>query len=126
MKRIIGAEIMFGDMDAMCRVGRARPARNEAYSRSPCQSPYGQGRHRRPGLLTADYHLNCGVVQSVECGQIGFARYTVDVVDALNDELVDENLAARSRRCDGHGEPSPGYNRAQSGSGLTSSGPRSD
>ena len=93
---------MFGDMDAMCRVGRAWPASNEAYSRTPCQSPYGQGRHRCPGLLTADDHLNCGVVQSVESGQVGLARYAVDVADALNDELVDENLAPRSRRCDGH------------------------
>src|ERR1700678_1690527 len=93
---------MFGDMDAMCRVGRAGPARNEAYSRPPCQSPCGQGRHRRPGLLTADHNLNCGVVQSVESGQVGLARYAVDMADALNDELIDENLAPRSRRGDGH------------------------
>jgi hypothetical protein len=57
---------------------------------------------RRPGLLTADHNLNCGIVQSVESSQVGLAGYAVDVADALNDELVDENLAAGSRRCDRH------------------------
>src|SRR5580704_3137391 len=117
---------MFGYMDAMCRVCRARSARHEAYSRSPCQSPYGQCRNRGPRLLAAHHDLNCGVVQSVESGQVGFARYTVDVVDTLNDELVDENLAAGSRRCDGHEDRFLETTGVSMDTGLISSGPQSD
>ena len=115
---------MFGYMDAVCRVGRPRTARHEAYSRSPCQSPYGHGRNRRPGLLAAHHDLDCEVVQSVESGQVGFARYTVNVVDTLSHELVDENPAAGSRRCDGHGDRFLETTGLSLGSVLISSGPQ--
>ncbi len=94
--------IVLGDMDAVRRVGRAWTACDEANPRSPGQATLCQRRHRRPGLLTAYHDLDGRVVHCVERRQVGFARNAVNLRNGLNDELIDEKLAAGSRRCDGH------------------------
>ncbi len=93
---------MFGDMDAVRGVGRAGAAGDEADSRSTREASLGQRHHRSPRLLTADHDVDGGVAQRVEGGQIGFARDAVGPGDALNDELINEDLAAVSGGDDGH------------------------
>ena len=86
--------IMLGDMDAMRGVGRARPARHEADSRPPGQPPLGQRHHRRAGFLAADRHLDARIVERVERCEEKLTGNAVDALNALNDELIDENPSA--------------------------------
>jgi hypothetical protein len=86
MNRIIGAE----SCSAIC---------------SPCAAfvapgprvPLGQGHHRGAGFLPADGQFDRRAAHGVESGEVGFARNAIDPLDSLRDELVDENLSARSQ-----------------------------
>ena len=96
--------IVLGDMQPMRGVGRAGAAGDEADSWPPGQAPFGQRHHRRARLLPADGQFDRRVVHGVEGGEVGFAGNAIDPLDPLRDELVDENLSARSqslaqRRC---------------------------
>ena len=102
MNRIIGAGIMFGDMDAVRGIGRARAAGDEADTRSTREASLGQRHHRRPRLLTADEEFDGGVAQRVQGGQKRFARDAERPADPLNNELINEDLAAVSGERDGH------------------------
>ena len=88
--------VVFGDVDAVGGVGGSRPARDEADSRPVCQPPRRQRHHRRARLLPADRDLDAGIIERIERREIGFARHAIDPPDALFDELVDKNLAARA------------------------------
>ena len=95
MNRIIGAEFVLGDMNAMRRVGRAGAAGDEADPRPSGEPPLGQRHHRRARFLPAHGHFDRRVVHGVEGGEERFAWNAVDALDPLRDELVDENLSAR-------------------------------
>ena len=86
--------VVLGDVDAVRGVGRARAAGDETHPRPAGQAALGQRHHRRPRLLSADDHLDRGIVHGVERGKIGFAGYTIDSFDPLGCELVDEDLPA--------------------------------
>ena len=81
----------------MRRIRRAGAAGDEANSWPSGQAPLGQRHHRGPGFLPADGHFDRRVVHGVEGGEIGFARNAIDPLDPLRDELVDQNLSARSQ-----------------------------
>ncbi len=49
-------------------------------------------------LVTAGDEPDRGVVERVEHREVALAGHPVTPVDAVNDELVDEELAARSHR----------------------------
>lgn len=44
--------------------------------------------------MAADDHVDRGVVQSVERGEVALAGHAVDGIDAVCGQLVDEDLAA--------------------------------
>ena len=89
--------IVLGDMEPVRRVGRAGAARDEADSWPSGEPPLGQRHDRRARLLPADGEFDRRVAHGVEGGEIGFARNAIDPLDPLRDELVDENLSARSQ-----------------------------
>ena len=97
MNRIIGAESCSAICSAMRGVGRAGAAGDEADSRPPGEPPLGQRHDRRARLLPADGELDRRIVHGVEGGEVGFAGNAIDPLDPLGDELVDENLSARSQ-----------------------------
>ena len=86
--------IMLRDMHAMGRIGRAGPAGHEADPRAIDQLGVRDRHHRGPRLLPADRDRQGGVMHRVERREIGFAGHAEDVLCALRDELVDEDLAA--------------------------------
>src|SRR5271167_834217 len=86
--------IMLRDMHAMGRVGRAGPAGHKADPRAIDEPGVGDRHHRGPRLLPADRDRQGGVMHRVERGQVRFAGHTEDMLGALRDELVDEDLAA--------------------------------
>ena len=94
MNRIIGAEFVLGDVDAMGGVGRARPPGDEANSGPAGEPPLGQRHDRRAALLPADRQLDRSVIHRVERREIGLAGDAKDPLDPLGDELIDQNLAA--------------------------------
>ena len=89
--------IVLGDMHAMRGVGRAGAAGDEADPRPSGEPPLGQRHHRRARFLPAHGDFDRRVVHGVERGEEGFAWNAVDAFDPLDDELVDENLSARSQ-----------------------------
>ena len=89
--------IVLGDMKPVRRVGRAGTAGDEADPGPSGEPPLSQRHDRRARLLPADGQFDRRVVHGVEGGEIGFARNAIDPLDALRDELVDEDLSARSQ-----------------------------
>jgi hypothetical protein len=53
--------------------------------------------HRGTALLAADRHRDRAVVQGIEGGDIALARHAEYVAHAVDDELIDQHLAARPR-----------------------------
>jgi hypothetical protein len=89
--------ILHGDVDAGRGVGRARPARHEADAGLPGQPSLAIGHHRGAAFLAADDGVDPGVVQSVEYGQIAFARHAENALDAVGFEGLDDQLSAGSQ-----------------------------
>ena len=90
--------IVLGDMDAVGRVGRAGPARDEADSRAVRSAARSAiAIIAAPASWRQTVTVDGGVVQRVERGEVGFAGHAVDVLDALRDELVDQKLSTRSQ-----------------------------
>ena len=84
-------------MDAGGGVGRARAASDEADARSAGRLANGLRHHRRAALLAADSHRDRAVVQGIERGDIALARDAEDMAHAMDDELIDQHLAASPR-----------------------------
>ena len=85
---------MLGDVDAMGRIGRAGAARDEAHARPARQSTHRRRHHRRARFLPADRDRDAGIIKRIEGREIGFAGNAEHPVDALGDQLIDENLPA--------------------------------
>ena len=93
-KRISGVEsciAMWMPGEALVAPG---PARHEADAGAAGELAVGLRHHRRAALLAADGDVDRGVVQRVEHGEVALARHAEEVIDAVDDELVDEDLAA--------------------------------
>ena len=52
--------------------------------------------HGGAAFLSANGHLDVGIVQAIEYSQIAFAWYAKNVVNPLGDQLVNENVAAQA------------------------------
>ena len=89
--------ILHGDVNARRRVRGARSARDEADAGPAGEPCVGVGHHRGAALLAADEHVDRGVVQRVENREIALAGHAGRAVDALDEELIDEDLAAAAR-----------------------------
>ena len=94
MNRIIGVEILEGDVDAGGCIGRARAAGDESHAGSSGHLAVGVGHVGDPALLPAHDQVDLGrVVERVEHGEKALARNGEDAVAALDPELVDEDSA---------------------------------
>ena len=86
--------ILHRDVDAVAGIGRAGAAGDEADAGPAGQLAIGLGHHRGAAFGAADHDVDRAVMQRVERGEIAFARHAGDALDALRDELVDQDLAA--------------------------------
>ena len=86
--------IMFGDVDRVRGIHRARAARDEDDAWPSGQSRRCLGHERRAGFMPRDRQLDGRIVERVEHGQVGLAGHAEDVRDALRDQLIDEDLTA--------------------------------
>ncbi len=84
-------------VDAARRVRRARPARDEADPRAAGQLAVRVGHVRGADLVAADDEADRRVVERVEHREVALAGDAEDEIDAVQLELVDEDLAARAR-----------------------------
>ena len=81
-------------MHADRRVRRAGPARDEADARPAGELAVGVRHVRGAGLVAARDQADRRVVEAVEHREEALARDAEDRVGAVDDELVDEQLAA--------------------------------
>ena len=89
--------ILLGDVQAGRAVGRAGAAGHERDARAAGQLAGGLGHHHRPALLAADGHGDVAVMEGVERRQIALARHAEDVAHAVDQQLVDQHLAAAAQ-----------------------------
>ena len=75
-------------------VGGARAARHHGDAGPPGELAVGLRHHRRAALLAADDVADLAVVERVEQAEIAFAGDAEGHVDAVDLELVDQDLAA--------------------------------
>ena len=86
-------------MDADRRVGGTGAARDERHARLAGQLRVGIGHEGRARLVARDDQLDhlARVVQRIEHGDVAFARNAERVIDALDQQLVDEDAGAGAR-----------------------------
>ena len=91
--------ILISGVHAHARVGRARPARHEADARPAGEFAVGVGHVGGAALLPAhdEADLLARVIERVEHGEIALARHAVGRVDAVDEELIDQDLCAGAR-----------------------------
>ena len=116
---ISGVESCF----AMCMPGEPLvapgPRVTNAMPGRPVSLPCGLRHHHGAALLAAHRHGDVAVVEGIERRQIAFARHAEHVAHAVDQELVDQHLAARAHIVlAAHRLPSPA--RAPSALGQTS------
>ena len=86
--------VLKGRVHTTRRMRRARPARDHADA-GPAGELAVRVRHvRRADLVPADDEPDRCVMQGVEDGQVAFAGHAECRVDAVHDELIDQNLPA--------------------------------
>ena len=102
------------DVDAGAGVGGAGSAGDEADARPPRELAVGFRHHGGPAFVAADQHVDRGVVQRVEHGQITLARNAGEPLHPLRDQLIDQDAAARAARRNAHEELFP-WNLSRSG-----------
>src|ERR1700753_3457012 len=83
-------------MKAVGRVGRAGAAGHETNAGPSRQGGARRRHHGRAGFLATYGDFEIGVMKSVQNGKVRFAGHAEDMLDALTDELVDQDAAARS------------------------------
>ena len=74
---------MLGDVNARRGIGGTRPTRHHHNAGTPGEARCGIGHHRRAAFLAANSHVNIRIMQSIKHSEIGFARHTKDMLDAL-------------------------------------------
>ena len=100
---------------AMCSPGIALVAPGPRVTKQipgrPVKLAIGLRHHRRAPFRTARQHVDAGIRQCVQDGQIAFARHAGGTVDALDDELIDQQARGGSGMGQGHAGGS-GFDRA--------------
>ena len=88
--------VLIGRVHADARVGRARTARNETDARPASEFAVGFGHVGGAAFLPAhdEADLLARVIERVEYGEVALARHAVGSVDAMDEELIDEDLCA--------------------------------
>ena len=86
--------ILRRDVDAVGAVHRAGAAGDEADAGAPGQLAISLRHDRGAAFLAAHQHVDRGVMQRIEHGEKTFAGDAGQPVDALLDELVDQDAAA--------------------------------
>ena len=89
-----GRRILARDVDAVAAVGRARAAGHHGDAGLAGELAVGLRHHRGAGLLAADDVADLAVVERVEQCEIALAGHAEGHVDAVDLELVDQDLAA--------------------------------
>ena len=92
--------VLIGRVHADARVGRARTARNETDARPASEFAVGFGHVGGAAFLPAhdEADLLARVIERVEHGEVALARHAVGGVDAVDEELIDEDLCAGAGR----------------------------
>lgn len=86
--------VLVGGVQGDQRVGGAWAPGREADSGAPGELSVGLRHVGGAAFVAADDHVDRGVVQSVERGEVALAGHAVDGIDAVCGQLVDEDLAA--------------------------------
>ena len=86
--------VLVGGVHPACGVRRPRAARDHADPRPAGELAVGVGHVGGPDLVAAGDEPDRGVVERVEHGQIALAGNAEGQLDSVDDELVDEELAA--------------------------------
>ncbi len=89
-----GGRILVRDVYTGRRVGGTRAARHKTDARLAGQFALRLGHHGRAAFLAAHGDVDAGVVQRVKHGEETFTRHTEQLLHAVGDELVNQNLAA--------------------------------
>ena len=84
--------ILLRDVDAGRGIARARPAGDEAHARTSGRLADRFRHHRGAAFLPADGDLDGTIVERVEHGEIALARHAEHVLDAVDDELIDQRF----------------------------------
>jgi hypothetical protein len=88
--------ILAGNVYAGRGIGGAGPAGDETDAGTAGRFAYGLGHHRRPALLPTYGDGDVAVVKRIDDGEIAFARHAEHVLDAVNAQLIDQNLGGRT------------------------------
>ena len=86
--------VLARDVHAVRRVGGAGAARDHGDPGPPGELAVGLGHHGGAALLAADDVADLAVVERIEEPEIAFAGHAEGEVDAVDLELVDQDLAA--------------------------------
>ena len=78
-------------------IGRARAAGDEADAGRSGELAHRLRHDGSAALLTAGRHRDRPVVERVKRGDIAFARHAKNMAHAVDDELIDQHLAAGPR-----------------------------
>ena len=97
MNRIIGAESCSAICTPCAALVAPGPRVTKQIPGRPVSRPSVSAIIAAPASCRHTVDFDRRVVHGVEGGEEGFARNAVDPLDALGDELVDENLSARSQ-----------------------------
>ena len=79
-------------MDADCRVGSTRPARDEADTGAACELAIGVGHVGGAAFLAADdeFEFIFNVVHRIQHGEIRFTGHAEGGVRAVRDQCIDQ------------------------------------
>ena len=81
------------------RIRHTGSARHDAHAGPPCQFAIGLGHHCRTAFLAAREEAQpiAALVYRIENGEVAFAGHAKHVLRAMGEQLVDEDLPARSQ-----------------------------
>jgi len=82
------------DVNARRSIGGTRTARHKADTGLAGQLALGLSHHGRTALLAADGDGDVGIVERIEHGQVAFAGHAEQLLHAVEEELIDQDLAA--------------------------------
>ena len=102
MNRIIGAESCSAIWTPWAALVAPGPRVTKQMPGRPVSRPSVSAIIAAPASCRQTVTSIAASMQRVERGEIGFARDAIDPLDALGDELVDENLPAGAAGDDGH------------------------
>lgn len=92
-----GVEILLRDMNAGGSIGGAGAACHEDDPGLAGCLAYRLGHHSGSAFLAADRYRNGGIMQRIQNGQKALARDTEHMFDAVDDQLVDQDLRRRAK-----------------------------